>query len=142
MTDPIQSVGAATGVSGASGTTFTQARQDALNAAANAPQMSPSALRTALANGETLGQLASAKGISATDLQNTIETSLKKDLPGASAAQLSALASRMVNGSHAHGAHGGHGHASAAGASGSSSASAQDATGDGNDLGGALDVIA
>ncbi len=127
MTDPIQSVGAATGVSSASGSNFTQARQDALNAAAQALSMTPGELRSAMANGETLSQLASEKGVSATDLQNTIETSLKKDLPGANATQLAALAARMVNGSHAHGAHG-HGHAG--GAAGSSSASAQDATGD------------
>ena len=145
--DSLSGIGAATGTASASdAAAFTQARQDAMNAAATALGMSPTDLRTAMSSGETLTQLAAAKGISSADLQGTISAALKKDLPNATAAQLNTLSSRMMTGSqHAQHAHGGH-HAGGAGGAGGASASASssssaDATGDGNDLGSTISVV-
>ena len=100
MVEQIDGIGAASGASDAASSSFTQARQDAFNAAATGLGMSGADLRTALSSGHTLSQVASSRGISATSLQSTIASSLRKDLPNASTAHLDNIAARLMAGAH------------------------------------------
>jgi len=104
-------------------TQLTQARQDALAAAAKELGMSSTDLRSELASGESLTDIANSKGVSPQDLQSTMEAAMKKDLPNASASQLSTMTSRMMahHGHHAHGSSGASASSSASDASGSTS---------------------
>ena len=77
---------------------FTVARQRAFNAAANELGMSPTELRSAVANGASLTKLAIGIGLSPSALQSTIETTLNRGVLGVPASQLTALATRMMAG--------------------------------------------
>jgi hypothetical protein len=74
------------------------AMKDAMGAVAKKLGMSADDMRTALQGGESLTQLASSKGVSTDDLKNTIQSSLKADLPNASSTQLQNLTNRMISG--------------------------------------------
>lgn len=142
MSNPIDELSSAAGSTSSSASSFTQARQDALNAVANELGISATDLRSSLSSGETLTQLAASKGVSSTALQSTIETALKADLPNASDSQISGLASRIASGHHGHHGHGHSAEVSGSSGSSSSGAAATDATGDGNAVGSLYNVVA
>ena len=97
----VQSIDGTNGASSTTGTDPSQymdAMKDAMGAVAKKLGMSADDMRTALKGGETLTQLASSKGVSSDQLQSTIQSSLKADLPNASSTQLQNLTSRMISG--------------------------------------------
>ena len=97
----VQSIDGSNGASGTTGTDQSQymdAMKDAMGAVAKKLGMSADDMRTALQGGESLTQLASSKGVSTDDLKNTIQSSLKADLPNASSTQLQNLTNRMISG--------------------------------------------
>jgi len=74
------------------------ARKAGMDAAASALGMSSSDLQSALRGGQTLSSLAQSKGISTTDLTNTISSALTKTNPSLSADRAQQLAQRMISG--------------------------------------------
>jgi len=118
MVQTIDGSSGATGTGSASQSQYAQAMKDAMTAVEQKLGMSSSALQTALQGGQTLSQIATSKGVSASDLQSTIQTALKADLPNASASQLAKMTSR-IEGGHSH-----HHHGSSSSASSSSSSDA------------------
>jgi nanoRNase/pAp phosphatase (c-di-AMP/oligoRNAs hydrolase) len=121
MVQGIDGISGANGALGSTASQYSQAMTDAMTAVAQQLGMSQTALQSALQSGQTLTQIASAKGISSSELTNTIQTSLKAGLPNASSNQIANLTQR-VEGGHHHG-----GHASAAGASESGAGTGADA---------------
>jgi hypothetical protein len=103
------------GVSGASQASGNQAqdklqqvKEDVLSAVASQLGESEADLQKGLSGGQSLQQLAAAKGISSDDLQSTIAGVVQKDMPNASPDQVANVTSRMMQGAHGHHHHGGH----------------------------------
>jgi hypothetical protein len=102
------------GVSGSSETQGSSAqgkmqkmKEDVLSAVASELGESESDLQQGLAGGQSLTQLAAAKGISSDDLKSTIAGVVQKDMPNASPDQVANVTNRMMQGAHGH-HHGGH----------------------------------
>ncbi|HEX4385091.1 MAG TPA: hypothetical protein VH083_19165 [Myxococcales bacterium] len=104
-------------VNGVSGSSETQAssaqgkmqkmKEDVLSAVASELGESESDLQKGLSGGQSLTQLAAAKGISSDDLKSTIAGVVQKDMPNASPDQVANVTNRMMQGAHGH-HHGGH----------------------------------
>jgi hypothetical protein len=83
-----------------------QMREDVLSAVASQLGESEADLQKALAGGKSLTDLAKAKGVSKDSLQSTIAGVVQKDMPNASAAQVSNVTNRIMHaGGHHHGHH-------------------------------------
>jgi len=105
-------------------------RRAAMDAAAQALGMSAADLRTALQGGKSLADLASAKGVSQSDLVSAIATALQKANPNLSVDQAKTIASRFATQK-----------PGAANAGRAGAAGATDSDGDGdNDKGRRMDV--
>jgi len=92
------SAGAAAGVQGPHHHGHGGARKAGMDAAASALGMSSSDLQSALRGGQSLSSLAQSKGISTTDLADTITSALTKANPSLSADRAQQLAQRMITG--------------------------------------------
>jgi hypothetical protein len=106
----VNAIGSGAGsVSGASAQEkMKQMRDDVLAAVASEMGESEADLQKGLSSGKSLADLATAKGISKNDLQSTIAGVVKKDMPNASADQITNLTNRMSQmhgGGHHHGQH-------------------------------------
>ena len=84
-----------------------QVKEDVMSAVASELGESEADLQQGLAAGQSLQQLAAAKGISSDDLKSTIAGVVQKDMPNASPDQIANVTSRMMQGAHGHHHHGG-----------------------------------
>jgi hypothetical protein len=85
-----------------------QMREDVLTAVASQLGESEADLKKAMSSGQSLAQIAQAKGVSSQDLQTTIAGVVQKDMPNASADQVSNIANRISGAGGHHHHHGGH----------------------------------
>ena len=106
MVDGINGTSAAADAFSTGSSPYAQAMNQAMGAVAQELGMTQPQLQSALQGGQTLEQIASAKGISSTQLQGTIQSALQSALPNASSTQVDNLAKRLEGGHHAHHAHG------------------------------------
>src|SRR5581483_8224900 len=76
-------------------------REDVLSAVSQKLGVSEDQLKSELAGGKSLTDVASAAGLSADDLKSTIASVVKQDMPNASDAQVANITQRMTQG-HGH----------------------------------------
>lgn len=101
MTNPISSSGS-NQISDSRREQFQATREATLSAAADLFQESPDALKSELQSGKSLSDIAQEKGVSADDLQKSIESAVKSANPNASDTQVSQIAQKAISGHHHH----------------------------------------
>ena len=84
---------------------FAKTREATLDAAADLFKEDPDQLKSELASGKSLTDIASEKGVSSADLMKSIESAIKDVNPNASDDQIARIAQRAVSGHHHHGHH-------------------------------------